>query len=283
MFSEAIKLAISTLLVARTNTLTSDPDLPSIKPNSPDSFWTILKTNHLSAAIPAALYTLATYLQSVGALNLDLLPYLMLSQAKVLITPVLGIFLLNQKFTLRHWACFAMISTGVILAQTAPTTAYSASASVATPNSQTQILGITAMLLSGLFVSLASIQIEKMLQTRKAFMARNAQLAAYSLLSATVVYFWHSLRVPAGSMGFLRAYTHFHVWVFIFLQVTGGFLVAWCVALSGTVVKNHAQVVGFLAALTVPMVVQGNVNLQVSLPWLGNRFTGLTGGSIGVV
>ncbi|RDW72360.1 putative nucleotide-sugar transporter [Aspergillus mulundensis] len=220
--------------------------------------WDMLTTGHKEAAIPAALYTLATFLQSVGARNLPLLPYLMLSQAKAIITPVLGMFFLNQKFTRIHWVCFATITAGVILVQTSPANSASTASTSKQPQSQSPILGITAMLLSGFCVALAGIRMEKMLRSKAAFMSRNAQLAWYGWLSASLVYFCRSQRGPPG---FFHGYDPL-VWGFALLQATGGFIVAWCVALTGTVTKNHAQVVGFLLVSTVPLVLQHDLRIQ---------------------
>ncbi|KAL2820403.1 nucleotide-sugar transporter-domain-containing protein [Aspergillus granulosus] len=258
ILSEAIKLTVSALCIAKENALL--PDLSATGSSPRSSTWDILTTDHRDAAVPAVLYTFATYLQSVGAYNLDLLPYLMLSQAKVIITPVLGMFFLNQKFTCGHWVCFIMIIVGVILVQMSPTSTTN-NPFPAFVGPQPRMLGVASMLLAGFCVALAGVRTERMLQASKqSFMPRNAQLAWYSCLSACLVYFWQS---QLGVVDFFRGHNSL-VWGFTLLQSTGGFIVAWCVALTSTVTKNHAQVVGFLLASTAPLLLQGSVNLQVS-------------------
>ncbi|KAL3430067.1 nucleotide-sugar transporter-domain-containing protein [Aspergillus tetrazonus] len=254
MLCEMVKLTASALLVAKQNasSLVSSSARYILRPLR----WNALTVGHTDAALPAALYTFATFLQSVGAYNLDLLPYLMLSQAKVIITPLLVTLFLNQKFTGGHWICFLLVMVGVNLVQTAPADTPPTPSS--RPQDQTQIRGAAAMLLSGFCVALAGVQVEKMLQTGHAFMARNAQLAWYSFVSASLVYIWLS---QPGPINFFQGYDTL-VWGFILLQATCGFLVAWCVAVTSTVTKNHAQVVGFLMATKAPLLVQRRVNLQ---------------------
>ncbi|KAJ0416495.1 nucleotide-sugar transporter-domain-containing protein [Aspergillus carlsbadensis] len=253
LLSEVIKLTIFALLALKQHTA-----VPDLSPSR--SSWTTLSSSHKDAIIPAVLYTSATFLQSIGAYNLDLLPYLMLSQTKVIITPILGAILLNQRFTRAQWLCFILVSVGVILVQSSPTRNTPTSSS-ASNTQQTQILGAGCMLLSGFCVALAGILIEKMLQTSKmSFMVRNAQLAWYSCLAAALFYLWRSQPGP-GPVDPLHGF-NLLVWGFTLLQATGGFIVAWCVALTSTVVKNHAQVGGFVLASMEPLLSQGHINLQ---------------------
>ncbi|KAE8155593.1 nucleotide-sugar transporter-domain-containing protein [Aspergillus tamarii] len=251
-----MKLTVSVFLVAKGNVIGPDVSPTSSGPRS--SRWDILTTGHRDAAVPAFLYTFATFLQSVGAQNLDIVPYLILSQAKVTITPVFGTLFLKQRFTRRHWVCFIMIAVGVIIVQMSPTNAQN-TRSTASTAPQARMLGVAAMLLSGVCVAFAGVRVESMLRTGKqTFMSRNAQLAWYSWFSAGSVYIWRS---KTGSGDFFGGY-NLLVWVFTLLQAAGGFIVAWCVALTSTVTKNHAQVVGFLLASTISLVLQGNINIQ---------------------
>ncbi|KAL4750114.1 nucleotide-sugar transporter [Aspergillus terricola var. indicus] len=135
----------------------------------------------------------------------------MLSQTKVIITPLFGTLFLNQKFTRGHWICFIMVTVGVILVQMAPTDTPVTPSS--RPQRQTQVLGVAAMLLSGFCVALAGVQVEKMLQTRHAFMARNAQLAWHSFVSASLVYIWRS---QPGPIDYFQGYNSL-AWGFILL------------------------------------------------------------------
>lgn len=266
VLSEVIKLTVSVPLAFRKTEYSTK--ISTTSSGSRPSGWAALANGHQEAAIPAGLYTLATFLQSGGAYNLDLLPYLMLSQVKLIITPIFGVMFLKQDFTRGHWVCFLMITAGIILVQSASMNTSKAPSS--TPLGPPRpMLGVIYMLTSGFCVALAGVRVERMLQTPKTFMARNAHLAGYSSLFALLVYFWRS---HMGSVQFFRGYTPL-VWGFILLQATGGFLVAWSVALTSTVTKNNAQVVGFLLASMVPLIMHRNANPQVS--WYLSSFSWL--------
>ncbi|KAL2784668.1 nucleotide-sugar transporter-domain-containing protein [Aspergillus keveii] len=183
----------------------------------------------------------------------------MLSQAKVIITPALGVILLNQKFTRAQWLCFILASAGVFLVQSAPTKNTTLAPSAST-RPQNPMLGAGCMLVSGFCVALAGVLMEKMLQTTKMFMVRNAQLACYSFVSATLFYLCRS-RSGRSPVDVFHGFSLL-VWSFTLLQATGGLIVAWCVALTSTVVKNHAQVVGFMLASMEPLLSQRHINIQ---------------------
>jgi UDP-sugar transporter A1/2/3 len=134
------------------------------------------------------------------------------------------------------------------------------------------MLGTCSMLLSSLCVAIAGILVEKMLRPSQmqgmsptptvGFMVRNAQLAWYSWLTATLLRLWRSwsgLSPASVFQGFTML-----VWSSTLLQATGGFIVSWCVVLTSTVMKNHAQVIGFLIASIEPLLSQRHINLQVS-------------------
>jgi UDP-sugar transporter A1/2/3 len=257
LVSEVIKLSFFTLFAMIQHTPLSDLASPSA--GLQRSIWNTLASGHKDAILPAVLYTFATYLQSIGAYHLDLLRYLMLSQAKV-ITPVLGVILLNQRFTRAQWLCFILASLGVILVQSAPTKNMTLAPSAFT-RPRTPMLGAGCMLVSGFCVAPAGVLMEKMLQTSKMFMVRNAQLAWYSFVSATLFYLCRS-RSGRSPVDVFHGFSLL-VWSFTLLQATGGLIVAWCVALTSTVVKNHAQVVGFMLASMEPLVSQRHINIQV--------------------
>ena len=91
-------------------------------------------------------------------------------------------------------------------------------------------------------------------------MVRNAQLAWYSCICATLGLLWRS---NLDFKDFFKGYNEW-VWVLVVLQATGGFLVAWCVRMASTVAKNYAQGLGFLTASTIPLFSSARaINYQV--------------------
>lgn len=256
MLSEALKLTVSAAFFSWTN-----PGIASSSSNSTShSLVRILATRHQDAAIPAILYTIATLFQSTGAYNLDLLPYLVLSQSKIIISPIFAVIFIGQKFAFRQWFCFILMAFGIVLVQTGSTTTLTQIDSRGLSAPRSTPIGVVCMLFSGFCVALAGVHVEKMLRTSKPFMVRSAQLAWYSFICATIGFLWSS---KAGFSYFFRGYDKL-VWISVMLQATGGFLVAWCVSLTSTVIKNHAQGLGFLLASTLPLLSSRETNYQVS-------------------
>lgn len=115
------------------------------------------------------------------------------------------------------------------------------------------IFGTVSMLVAGVCSAFASVYMEAVLKNSGHslnFMVRNAQLAAYTCLCALGGLMWQS---DMDIKGCFRGFTVL-VWALVLLQATGGFLVSWAVCIASTIAKNYAQSLGFLAALTIPLV-----------------------------
>ncbi|KAL0941331.1 UDP-galactose transporter 1 [Colletotrichum truncatum] len=144
------------------------------------------------------------------------------------------------------------MASGIILVQPA-----AASYRVAeTGDSHGALVGVLAMVISGVCVALAGVLMETILKTPNKFVARNAQLAAYSCFCAVVGVLARPASIMTGSgnnyqISFFHGY-HSMVWIFVLLQAAGGFIVAWSVRTTSTVAKNYAQAVGFLIASVGP-------------------------------
>lgn len=211
-----------------------------------------LRDGHLKAAAPAVLYTVAAVLQSSGARNLDGRSFVVLSQLKLILTPVFSVVILRQSLTTLQWLCLCSIAGGIILVQ-------STASSVTTSNSkygQDARLGAVSMLISGTCVALAGIRMESIIKVSNKFIARNAQLAAYACLCGGLSLSARLITSSTNSLNhailaFFDGY-HVLVWVFVFLQAAGGFIVAWSVRASSTIAKNYAQAVGFVIASVGP-------------------------------
>ena len=220
-------------------------------------FHDTLLSGSKDAAIAALLYTTATILQSLGARNLDRLTYLVLSQLKIVVTPLFARFILNQRYPLKSWLYISMMAVGIILVQLG-----SSSGKMDTNgfNSHTTAHGVLAMLLAGVCVALGSIYIEKTLKRSGHLLGCNAQLAAYSFSFGLLYYTWFT---KLNFMNFFQGFC-LTVWVYLALQVSGGFLVAWCVQISSTVTKNHAQGLAFVLATVLSLsLTHWRINNQV--------------------
>lgn len=227
------------------------------------NFLSHVLAGHDSSAVPAFLYTLSATSQSLGAYNLDILPYLMLSQVKLILTPVFSRAFLKQTLQPHQWLCLVIMTAGLVLVQVG-----CAARSFGAPRTDNAggdmhvIFGIIAMLVAGLCSAFAGVYMEAVLKTSEnSFMVRNAQLAAYTCLCALGGLMWQS---DMGMKGSFRGYTAL-VWVLVLLHAVGGFLVSWAVRIASTIAKNYAQSLGFLAALTIPLVLSPHtLSIEVS-------------------
>ncbi|KAK1848672.1 UDP-galactose transporter [Colletotrichum chrysophilum] len=191
--------------------------------------------------------------------------FVVLSQLKLILTPIFSVVVLRQSLTMLQWLCLFTIAAGVVLVQTTS----SSSATFDLKYVQDTRLGAVSMLISGTCVALAGILMESILKGSTKFIVRNAQLAAYACLCAglsLLTRFATTITSPVGNenASFFKGY-HVLVWAFVFLQAAGGFIVAWSVRVSSTVAKNYAQAVGFMIACIGPSFLSPHtVSLRVS-------------------
>lgn len=209
------------------------------------------------ATVSALLFTAATILQSVGAHYLDLIPYLVLSQLKILLTPLFARVILNQRYAPKNWLFIAMMALGIVLTELG-----SGSAKLSTKElkAQTMVHGTFAMLLAGVCVALASLCLERTMKRSGLLFHCNAKLAAYSFSFALIYFCWLT---KFSFTHFFRGFSPL-VWIYLVLQISGGFLVAWCVQMTSTVTKNYAQGLGFILAVIIPqLVAHQHISIQV--------------------
>jgi UDP-sugar transporter A1/2/3 len=244
---EISKFAISIFYIMRSGTA------PSLRKVLRD---TLLGASN-DAAASALLFTVATILQSVGAHYLDLIPYLVLSQLKTLITPLFATFMLNQRYPLKNWLFIAMMALGIVLAQLGSGSNTSSTKGL---KIQSMAHGAISMLLAGICVALGSLCIERTMKRSGLLFLCNAQLAAYSSSFALLYFCWLT---KFSFRHFFRGFDTL-VWIYLALQILGGFLVARCVQMTSTVTKNYAQGLGFvLAVLVPPLVAHQHISIKV--------------------
>jgi UDP-sugar transporter A1/2/3 len=244
---EISKLAISSICVMHSDT----------GPSLWEGFSGTLLTASNNTLVSAVLFTVATVLQSMGVHYLDLIPYLVLSQLKTLVTPVFARIILNQKYPLKNWIFIALMSLGIVLAQLGSSSDKTSAKGLKV---QSMMRGAIVMLLAGVCVAIGSLCIEKTMKRSGRLFLCNAQLAAYSSTFALFYFCWFT-KFSFGD--FFRGFDIF-VWIYLVLQVSGGFLVARCVQMTSTVTKNYAQGLGFVLAVVVPrLVTHQHISLEV--------------------
>lgn len=263
VFSEGLKIAVSVASAAYSffqNTASNS--------TPPSGFLSHICNGHDSSAVPAFLYTLSATSQSLGAYNLDILPYLMLSQVKLILTPVFSRVLLKQTLQPQQWLCLVIMAIGMVLFQLG-SAAHPSIGPRVDDAGKDMLFGIVAMVVAGLCSAFAGVYMEAVLKNSEhSFMVRNAQLAAYTCLCALGGLMWQS---DLGLRGCFRGYTIL-VWALVLLQAMGGFLVSWAVRIASTIAKSYAQSLGFLAALTIPLVLSRHkLNTEVSGDLIAGR------------
>ncbi|KAL0932543.1 nucleotide-sugar [Colletotrichum truncatum] len=169
----------------------------------------------------------------------------MLSQAKLILTPIFGMILLKQSLSKLQWGHLIMMTSGIVLVQLGSIT------ELANPSSSTVdhsfFLGITMMFIAGFCVAFSGVYIELCFKTNSNFLVRNAQMAVYSCIFAILGIF---IKTDITFKSFFRGYDTRVVFLVV-LQAIGGFLVSWCVRITSTVAKNYAQGLGFLTASAI--------------------------------
>ncbi|KAJ5976896.1 Nucleotide-sugar transporter [Penicillium viridicatum] len=249
ILTEIFKFTISTICLMRVNT--------DAAPSLSEVLRATLLSPSSDATVSALLFTAATILQSVGAYSLGLIPYLVLSQFKTILTPIFARVILNQRYALKNWLFIAMMALGIVLTQLG-----SGSAKLSPKDVKTQAMvhGAFAMLLAGVCVALASLCIERTMKKSGHLFLCNAQLAAYSSAFAIIYCCWLT---KFSFTHFFRGFSPL-VWIYLVLQVSGSFLVAWCVQMTSTVTKNYAQGLGFVLAVLMPrLVAHDHISIQL--------------------
>lgn len=269
VLSEALKMLISVAIAAH-GFFNNTESTAAYSPN----FLSHILAGHDSSAVPAFLYTLSATSQSLGAYNLDILSYLMLSQVKLILTPVFSRAFLKQALQPHQWLCLVVLTTGMVLVQVGSAARSFGAPRGADDAGKDMVFGIIAMLVAGFCSAFAGVYMEAVLKTSEnSFMVRNAQLAGYTCLCSLGGLMWQSDLWLKGSF---RGYTIL-VWVLVLLQAAGGFLVSWAVRIASTIAKNYAQSLGFLAALTIPLVLSPHsISTEVSGQIIASRSHVLT-------
>jgi UDP-sugar transporter A1/2/3 len=150
-----------------------------------------------------------------------------------------------------------MMALGIVLAQLGSSSETSSKKGL---KSQTMAHGTIAMLLAGVCVALGSLCIERTMKKSGLLFLCNAQLAAYSSSFALLYFCWLT---KLGFRHFFRGFNML-VWIYLVLQISGGFLVARCVQMTSTVTKNYAQGLGFVfAVLMPPLVAHQHISIKV--------------------
>jgi UDP-sugar transporter A1/2/3 len=233
----------------------------------------------LKLSVPSILYTIQNNLLYLALSHLDSPTYQLVYQAKILTTAIFSVLMLNRKLSKRKWACLAVLTIGVILAQRNQPYESSSSQAMPPPSSesapivgsrpvvddlnplgqtQNRALGIVAVLLASITSGFSGVYFEKILKSSPAttLWSRNVQMGVPSVIIALVTCLIvdgskifpsmsSSTTATTEPSGFLQNYNTL-TWTVILLQSLGGLCVALVVKHLDNIVKVFASSVAIV-------------------------------------
>lgn len=267
LMQEAVKFAICLVLLAWER-----PSVTSIGDLLSTLSAVLFQRETIKMLVPAALFTFQNFLIFVSLAHLDVMPFQVVSQTKIISTALLSVWLLGRRLTSGQWASLVVLTLGVLGAQYDPSwIATTASGSgktlpkvagvggdIAAEGGPNVVLGVVSCIVSGLSSSFAAVYFERVVKTTAPSLAiRNLQLGLFgipftfvSLLALDVwdvaaAYTVSSHRGAAAPFQFWQGWTLF-TWALVLVHALGGLLVAVVVKYADNILKGFATAIAVL-------------------------------------
>jgi len=188
--------------------------------------------------VPSACYTIQNNLLFVALSNLDSAVYQVVYQLKVLTTAIFSITMLEKSISCQQWGALLLLFCGAALAQTAGNSQREGEYDPLVGRST--LLGLGSCISATFSSGFAGVWFEKVLKgSRPSLYVRNIQLGFFGTfvgLCTVIVKDWDSV----STNGFFGGY-NWRVWVVIFLNTAGGYIVANVVKYTSNLVKAFAN------------------------------------------
>jgi len=206
-------------------------------------------------SVPGLLYTVQNNLIFVALGHLEIVTFQVLYQAKLVITAVLLVLCLGQRFSARQWLALVMLMIGVVLVELSSATG--AKSGSRHRHSQLRLgIGAAAALGSAALSSLAGVYFETVVKRKEAhavtLWARNVQLGLFAIPLACLGVATQGRAV--WTRGLLTGFDGF-VWALVVLNASGGLVVAAVIKYGDNILKNFstasAVVVGSLISFSL--------------------------------
>jgi solute carrier family 35 (UDP-sugar transporter), member A1/2/3 len=221
----------------------------------------------LKILVPALLYLVQNTLLYVALSNLTAPLFQVTYQAKLVMTAIASVLMLNRTYSTQQWICLCAISVGVaivVLGEKRDDPNEMPDLGEAPQNLVTGLIAVTIACVSS---AIAGVYFEKVLKKadnskdpRKdvveepSLWMRNLQLSFFSILIAYFQGVYDSSfhrDAEAAALTASRPYLHgfsFWTWILVLLQAGGGLLVAAVIKYADNVLKGLATGVSVVAA-----------------------------------
>lgn len=192
----------------------------------------------VKVSIPSLLFVIQNNLVFVAVSNLDAATFQVTYQLKILTTAVFSVAILGKRLSRPQWVALFFLFIGVSIIQVQSTSSASSSASTS-PNAQSPVKGLAAVIVCCCLSGFANVFFEKLLKggTQSVWL-RNIQLGASgSILGALAVWVNDGSKIQA--LGVLYGYDTV-VWTVVVLQSLGGLLVAAVIKYADNILKGFS-------------------------------------------
>ncbi|CAF1474821.1 unnamed protein product [Adineta steineri] len=200
----------------------------------------------MKLAIPSGLYSIQNNLLFIALSYLNAATYQVTYQLKILTTALFSVFMLKKRIEKRQWFSLFMLAIGVALV-TWPTPDES-NKRLTVQNQATwlqQMMGFCAVLVSAVTSGFAGVYFEQILKTGPTSVwVRNIQLAIFGTIFGLLIVICFDYKAVMDK-GFFQGYTTL-VWIVIFLQATGGLIIAVVIKYADNIIKGFATSLSIL-------------------------------------
>uniref|UniRef100_A0A0N5ADV2 UDP-galactose translocator n=1 Tax=Syphacia muris TaxID=451379 RepID=A0A0N5ADV2_9BILA len=245
-FQEILKLTVCIILV----TIQEKSIKKSLKLMYTEIF--INWRDALKVCVPAGIYVIQNNLLYVAVANLSAAVYMVTYQLKILTTALFTVILLRRRLSLFQWLALLFLFGGIALVQVDQK---EKEGKLGSKNEhQNLFIGVGAVLIACLLSGFAGIYFEKILKQRRevSVFLRNVQLAAISLLPATITIFakdYETVKTKGFFVGFDLA-----VWGAIVFGAFGGLLVAVVIKFADNILKAFATSFAIVLACILSVI-----------------------------
>ncbi|XP_045526629.1 UDP-N-acetylglucosamine transporter [Pieris brassicae] len=239
LMTEILKLAICIVLVMN--------ESGGIRKGSQILYSTVILNikDTLRVGVPSFLYVIQNNLLYVSASNLDAATNQVTYQLKLLTTAFFAVLVLKKRLKRWQWGALGLLVIGVALVQLTSTEEKNK-----TSESQSKVLGFSAVLAACFISGFAGIYFEKVLKESDiSVWMRNVQL---SLLSVPIGIITYLIDSKGAISELLKGFDGF-VWYLIILQAAGGLIVAVVVKYADNILKGFATSVAIIISCIASM------------------------------
>ena len=205
-------------------------------------------TDVIKLSIPSFLYTIQNNLLYIALTHLDSATYQVLYQSKILTTALFSVLLLDKKLGVRKWGSLAILTIGVILAQSSgakdgANNNNGQGGNNGSSQEHSRSIGVLCVSVAAVTSGFSGVYFEKILKSSNEekkvvdLWTRNIQMGVSSIILSFVTFFFiDHLTTPTL---FFTGYNWTVIFV-ILVQAAGGLLVALVVKYTDNIAKVFA-------------------------------------------